>query len=68
VRDVASGAESPNKLILNGPSFLEKNIPVDLAQGISVYPAKSSSKPLGSEECLEQRLHIWCTPGVPHLP
>jgi hypothetical protein len=64
----SSGAESPNKLTSNGPSFIEKNIPVDLAQGISVYPAKSSSKPAGSEECLEQRLHIWCTPGVPHLP
>jgi hypothetical protein len=50
---------------------LSRRIPVDLAQGISVYPAqpKKAASRLGFGGVgLEQRLHIWCTPGVPHLP
>lgn len=60
-----------HSLTFGGPCFFSRRIPVDLAQGISVYPAqpKKAASRLGLGGVgLEQRLHVWCTPGVPHLP
>ena len=65
---VGKPQHTQHMLTSGGPSSFSRRIPVDLAQGISVHQAKQAASRLGLGVGLEQRLHNWCTPGVPHLP